>query len=74
MAGFKADGVDEELLLDRGQGVVEEARLRPVIREAVGDFADQVAIVGATRRGEEAVALSLVGLLGEALVESVRGV
>lgn len=33
MAGLEADSIDEELLLDGGDGVVEQTRLAPVVEE-----------------------------------------
>jgi hypothetical protein len=36
VACFEADGVDEELLFDGGEGVVEEAGLGPVVVEGGG--------------------------------------
>jgi hypothetical protein len=33
LGGLETNGIDQELLLDRRQGVVEEAWLRPVIVE-----------------------------------------
>lgn len=69
---FEADGVDQELLLGGDERVVEEAGLGPVVAEARGDGALQVAVVLAVGSCEEALALGLVGLLGSALVGGIR--
>ena len=69
---FEADGVDQELLLGGDERVVEESGLGPVVTEARGHGALQVAVVFAVGSCEEALALGLVGLLGGALVGGVR--
>ena len=74
VGGLEADGVDEELLFGLGEGVVEEARLGPVVVKRGREGPDEVACGGAAGGGEEAAALVLGGLLGEALVEGVGGV
>lgn len=74
LGGLKADGVDEELLLNLGEGVEEQAGLGPVVREGLRTLADQTAIGLTAGGGKETTALLLVGLLGVALVESVRRV
>ena len=68
---LEADGVDEELLLNLGQGVEEQTGLGPVIGEGLGALADQIAIGLAVGSSEETAALFLVSLLGVALVQGV---
>lgn len=68
VARLEADRVDEELLLHGLERVVEEARLRPVVREGRGQAPRETPARAARGRGEEAAAGGLVGLLREAAV------
>lgn len=69
MAGFEADGIDDELLLDVGLGVVEETGLGPVVGECGGALAVQMTGDCASGSSEEPAAGVLVCLLGESFVE-----
>lgn len=65
LGSLEANGVDQELLLDLGQAVVEETRLRPDIVEGVGNGADKLArglAVGITEVTTALLPGSLLGL------------
>lgn len=71
---FEDNGVDNHLLLSRDQRVPEHGRLGPVVVEGRAGLADEVARGVAVGRGEEAVAVGLVGLHGVAIAHGVGGV
>lgn len=74
VGGLESEAIDEELLLGRGQRVIEQTGLRPDVCEGRADLADETAIGKATRGREKAPANSLVRLRGKAVVQCVRGV
>ena len=74
VGSLKAYCIDEELLLGRSEGVVEETRLGPHIAESWRQGTVQWTRNHPVGCCEKAIIDSLVGLLGEAVIESVRGV
>lgn len=65
------NGVDNHLLLSGDQRVPEHGGLGPVVVEGRAGLADEVARSVAVGRGEEAVAVGLVGLHGVAIAHGV---
>lgn len=71
MASLEADRVDEELLLRLGEGVVKQTGLAPVIGKGGRPGTQEIARDFSIRGSEESLALSLIGLSGEPLIEGV---
>jgi hypothetical protein len=74
MREFKAETINNHLLLRRKKGVVEQTRLSKVVREGRARFTDKVATVVTGGRSEETIPNGLVGLHWGAGVQGVGGV
>lgn len=68
---LEADGIDQELLLNGGERVVEQARLRAVVGEGLRPLACQAAVDCTVWCGEESLAFGLVGLRWVSFVQGV---
>lgn len=74
VARLEADRINEELLLDFGEGVIEQTRLGPVVGKGRRALAEERARGLAVWGSEETSPLLLARLLRVALVQRVGGV
>lgn len=74
MASLEADRVNEKLLLRLGEGVVKQTGLAPVIGKGGRPGTQEIARDSSIRGSEESLALCLIGLSGETLIEGVWGI